>query len=165
MNSHGKPEGARLGWQVLETTYPFATPWLKLRQDRVRIAGKDDIIYTYIQGNAAVFVVPVTADGQVILIRQYRYTVDAWCLEVPAGGTHDREGVSLEDVAREELAEEIGGTCAAIDRVADFAPATAGRIAIRPYTPIHAPYFNRTGLYRHTPDLAPRLEQGQVIHL
>ena len=125
MNSHGKPEGARLGWQVLETTYPFATPWLKLRQDRVRIAGKDDITYTYIQGNAAVFVVPVTADGRVVLIRQYRYTVDAWCLEVPAGGTHDREGVSLEDVAREELAEEIGGTCAAIERVADFYPSTS----------------------------------------
>lgn len=125
VSARDKPEGARLGWQLLETSYPFATPWLKLRQDRVRIAGRGDITYTYITGNAAVFVVPVTVDGQVVLIRQYRYTIDAWCLEVPAGGTHDRAGVALEDVAREELAEEVGGTCETMERVADFYPSTS----------------------------------------
>jgi len=115
-----KPEGARLGWRLLETSYPFETPWLKLRQDRVRIEGEGDITYTYLHGNAAVFVVPVTADGRVLLIRQYRYPIDSWSLEVPAGGTHDRAGIALEDVAREELAEEVGGSCASIERIATF---------------------------------------------
>lgn len=125
MSFDDKPEGAKIGWQLLETTYPFATPWLKLRQDRVRIAGTGEITYTYIQGNAAVFVVPVTGDGQIVLIRQYRYTIDAWSLEIPAGGTHDRAGVPLEDVAREELCEETGGTCAAIERIATFYPSNS----------------------------------------
>ncbi len=54
--------------------------------------------------------VPVTADGQIVLIRQYRYPIDEWCWELPAGGLHDHDG-SLEALARKELAQEIGASC------------------------------------------------------
>jgi ADP-ribose pyrophosphatase len=120
MSHSDKPEGAKLGWSVLETRYPVTTPWLTLRQDRIHIADKGEITYTYIEASPAVFIVPVTSDGQVLLIRQYRYTVDTWCLEVPAGGTHDRAGVPLAEVAREELREEIGGVCEIIEHIAAF---------------------------------------------
>jgi ADP-ribose pyrophosphatase len=55
-------------------------------------------------------VVPVTADGQIVLIRQYRYPIDEWRWELPAGGLHDHDG-SLEALARKELAQEIGASC------------------------------------------------------
>jgi len=55
-----------------------------------------------------VWVVPVTADGHVVLIRQFRYTVDDWCWAVPAGGFHDFAGGPI-DLAKRELAEEVGG--------------------------------------------------------
>lgn len=120
---HDKPEGERLGWHLLETTYPFATHWLKLRQDRIRIEGANsEITFTYIDNGPAVIVVPVTAEGNIALIRQYRYTVDEWCVEVPAGGTHDAEGASMEEVARKELREEIGATCAGLEFVSLFYP-------------------------------------------
>jgi ADP-ribose pyrophosphatase len=64
--------------------------------------------YTYIEGVGAVWVVPVTVEAEVVLIRQFRYTVDDWCWEVPAGGFHDFDGSPME-VARRELAEEVGG--------------------------------------------------------
>jgi hypothetical protein len=35
--------------------------------------------------------------------------------------------------------------------------ASSGRIAIRPYTPIRTPYFNRIGLYRHTSSVRARV--------
>ncbi len=118
-----KPVGASAGWYLLETTYPFSTRWLRLRQDRVRLDGSEgEITFTYVDNEPAVIVVPVTAEGEVVLIRQYRYTVDEWCLEVPAGGTHDAEGVSLEEVARKELCEELGATCAGLDFVGMFYP-------------------------------------------
>lgn len=120
MNKQDKPLGAKLGWKRLSTSYPFVTPWLRLRQDRIHIEDKGEIAYTYRESNGAVGIVPITDDGQIVMIRQYRYTVDDWCLEIPAGGTHDREGVALEEVAREELREETGATCRELRRVASF---------------------------------------------
>ena len=106
-----KPLGEKLGWHTKETAYPFVTNWLTIRQDRIEIEGKGEIEYAYRESRGAVLIVPVTRDKRMVLIRQYRYTVDDWCLEVPAGGMHDREGIAPEEVAREELHEEAGATC------------------------------------------------------
>jgi len=111
MSKQDKPVGAKLGWRVLETTYPFADEWRKLRQDRVHIEGEGEQTFTYTEHAGAVAVVPVTRDGRIVLMRQYRYAVDDWCLEVPAGGMHDTGDASLEEVARKELSEELGATC------------------------------------------------------
>jgi ADP-ribose pyrophosphatase len=109
--TNDKPQGEKAGWHLLDTTYPFVTKWIKLRQDHVRLAGNGEVYFTYIDSPGAVGVVPVTRDGNMVLIRQYRYTVDEWCIEIPAGGMHDSNGASLEQVAREELRQEVGGTC------------------------------------------------------
>ena len=115
-----KPEGAKLGWRIVASAYPFATPWMRLRQDRIAIAGKGDATYTYEERADAVGIVPVTRDGTVLLIRQYRYPLDRWCLEIPAGGMRDHPDATPEDVARIELREEVGATCAAMLPVGFF---------------------------------------------
>lgn len=120
-----KPIGRALGWRVVATRYPFATNWIQLRQDDVTIPGAGQITYTYLHQSPAIYVVPVTADGRFVLIRQYRYPVDAWCLEIPAGGSHDRPHVPLGDVARAELREEIGASCGPIEKVGTFYSANA----------------------------------------
>jgi len=51
-------------------------------------------------------------------VHYHRYAVDDWCYEIPAGGI--KKGQSLEDAARTELLEEIGGTVATLDYVASF---------------------------------------------
>ncbi|MGA7730129.1 MAG: NUDIX hydrolase [Chloroflexia bacterium] len=106
-----KPLAKKLGWHLKETTYPFGTKWLTIRQDRIEIEGNGEIEYAYRESRGAVVIVPITGDRHMVLIRQYRYTVDDWCLEVPAGGLYDREGAAPEEVAREELHEEAGATC------------------------------------------------------
>lgn len=103
-----KPNGRDLGWRRLETTYPFRYHMFRVRQDRVRWPDGKVAPYAYVQGCGAVWIVPVTTDGEVVLIRQFRYTVDDWCWEVPAGGFHDFSGSPI-DLARQELAEEVGG--------------------------------------------------------
>ncbi len=55
----------------------------------------------------AVSVVPVTGDGQVVLVRQYRAALDAHLLEIPAG-KRDVADEPPEETARRELAEEVG---------------------------------------------------------
>jgi ADP-ribose pyrophosphatase len=50
--------------------------------------------------------VPVPEPGQVILIRQFRYAVNRWLWELPAGSVD--EGEEPEAAARRECHEEIG---------------------------------------------------------
>ncbi len=104
-----KLNGVALGWQHLATDYPYIHWMFRVRRDQVRWPDGHVAPYVYVQATGAVWVVPVTADGQVILIRQFRYTLDDWSWEVPAGGFHDFTGSPL-DLAKRELAEEVGGT-------------------------------------------------------
>jgi len=97
------------GWECLSTDYPYTYPMFRVRQDQVRWPDGHLAPYAYVQGTDAVWVVPITVDRQVVLIRQLRYTIADWCWEVPAGGFHDFRGTPLE-LAKRELAEEIGGT-------------------------------------------------------
>jgi ADP-ribose pyrophosphatase len=51
--------------------------------------------------------VPLTADGELVLVRQYRHGSRASSLEIP-GGLHDSAGEQPEEGAARELAEETG---------------------------------------------------------
>ncbi len=104
-----KPVGARLGWILLGTKYLYRSPWFHLRQDRVRLPSGELITYTYQEHAGFVIIVPVTERGDIVLIRTYRYTVDDWVWELPAGGLGNRPGESLLEVAQSELQEEVGG--------------------------------------------------------
>lgn len=85
----------------------WSCPWYSVRQDEIITPDGKRGVYNVVQHPGAVWVVPVTPAGEIVLLRHYRYTVDDWCFEVPAGGLKD--GQSPEDAARAELREEIGG--------------------------------------------------------
>lgn len=54
----------------------------------------------------AVSIVPILPDGSVVLVREYRYPLDAWCVAFPAGLIDP--GESIEEAVRRELMEETG---------------------------------------------------------
>ena len=54
----------------------------------------------------SVVLLPMTAPDRIILVRQYRYLVDRWLWELPAGTREPRE--SLEGAALRECHEEVG---------------------------------------------------------
>ncbi|MFN2273121.1 MAG: NUDIX hydrolase [Anaerolineae bacterium] len=97
------------GWQRLATDYPYAFRMFRVRQDQARWPDGQVRTFSYIQTSGAVWVVPVTGDGQIVLIRQFRYMLDDWQWEVPAGGFHDFSGDPIE-LAKHELEEEVGGS-------------------------------------------------------
>ncbi len=115
-----KPEAARIGWRVLGSRLPFESPVNRMRADRLEVPGRGEIQYSYLERGESVIIVPVTTDGRLVLIRQYRYPVDEHCFEFPAGCCRDTEGQSLEGVARKELREEIGATAASLEYVSWF---------------------------------------------
>ncbi len=114
-----KPQGQRIGWLCLDTDYPFTCHMYRIRRDRVRLPSGVETDYAYMESKGAVWIVPVTDDGQIVLIKQYRYAVDDWTWEVPAGGRHDHTG-SDEELARRELSEEVGATCRSLENVGWF---------------------------------------------
>ncbi len=126
---HDKPTGRELGWERLNTQYPFAGRRYKVRQDRVRLPNGSEIDYAYTESEGGVWVIPVTEDGEIVLIRQYRYSPDVWCWEAPAGSLFDHEG-SLEDLARRELVEEIGAVCDELEYVTWFYGAVSASDAV-----------------------------------
>ena len=54
-----------------------------------------------------VMVLPLTADGEVVMVRQYRHGIEAVSLELP-GGLIDPSDTCPEAAARRELEEETG---------------------------------------------------------
>jgi ADP-ribose pyrophosphatase len=59
-----------------------------------------------VRQRGSVATLPVHHDGRVVLVRQYRYAVDAMVWELPAGRRDP--GETAEEGARRELEEEVG---------------------------------------------------------
>jgi 8-oxo-dGTP pyrophosphatase MutT (NUDIX family) len=105
-------------YTTLSSRYLWQSRWYNLRQDELQATNGHQFTYTLVESPGAVWIVPVTRDGQVVLINQYRYTVDAWCFEVPAGNIEP--GTDPASAAARELHEEIGGTAGTLVAVTDF---------------------------------------------
>ena len=95
-------------WTVLTSEYLAREPWYTVRVDRVQLPSGTIIPKYWISEYPPwVNVVAVTADGRVVLIRQYRHGIGRVHFEIPAGTT-DPGDTSLELAARRELLEETG---------------------------------------------------------
>jgi 8-oxo-dGTP pyrophosphatase MutT (NUDIX family) len=82
------------------------TPWLGVREDTVEFADGRQSPYTVIECGHCVGVLPLTDDGNVLMVRQYRYIAGRYTWEMPTGGV--RLGEPYEQAAQRELAEEAG---------------------------------------------------------
>lgn len=105
-------------YQRLSSRRVWQTRWMTLREDQIKLPDGSQGVYTVIERPEAVWIIPLLADGQMVLIWNYRYTVGRWLWEVPAGSI--APGVSPEEMARRELSEEIGGAAASLECVATF---------------------------------------------
>jgi len=76
-------------------------------------AGGDLIRYP-----GAVVILPVLADGSIVLIRNYRFAVDQTLYELPAGCLE--KGEPPERCAARELAEETGYTAGGLEKLSAF---------------------------------------------
>ncbi len=94
-------------WQVLTDTSLISQRWLEVREQRVRLANGHEIDrFHLIQGPSWAGVLCLTADQQVVLVRQYRHGLGGASLELPAGVIEPSEAPL--DAARRELREETG---------------------------------------------------------
>lgn len=112
-------DAARDGFTVASSRVTHEGMLTTLRVDTVRMPDGEAVEREIAQRPNAVAMVPVTDDGDVILVRQYRHAVGAYELEIPAG-LLDVDGESEELAAQRELAEEIGATAGTLRRLIRF---------------------------------------------
>lgn len=97
-----------LTWKTLSSEYLFKDNWLRARKDRCQRAdGKIIDPYYVLEYMDWVTALPVTSDGKVILVKQYRHALGEVSIELP-GGCVDDTDAALEDAIRREMLEETG---------------------------------------------------------
>jgi ADP-ribose pyrophosphatase len=93
--------------QVVATDRIFDGKMIGVRVDTLHTHDGASYTREVVEYGVAVVLVPVDADGRILLVRQYRHPVGEWLLELPAGGMDD-DDASPEAAALRELREETG---------------------------------------------------------
>ena len=79
---------------------------LNLRRDTVTVPG-GTAYREIVEHNGAVAIVPITKEGKLVMVKQFRYPSGKVLLEIPAGKI-DKGETNPEETARRELKEETG---------------------------------------------------------
>ncbi len=94
-------------WEILNSERLLETPYFTLRSDRLRLPdGAVKEAYYVLERPDAAIIFPLTKEGEVVLVRQYRPPLDRMELGLPAGLVED--GERPEAAGRRELLEETG---------------------------------------------------------
>ena len=84
----------------------FTGRLIKVDSDRVKLSDGVEATREVVHHPGAVTIMAITAEDELILVRQFRYATGETLLELPAGVPN--KGESGEEAARRELAEETG---------------------------------------------------------
>ncbi|WP_369896558.1 NUDIX domain-containing protein [Erwinia aeris] len=93
--------------KTLESRQIYRNRWMSLKEDRILRADGSEGLYSVIEKEDFVVVIPVEND-EVYLVEQYRYPLGHRTTELPQGSWECSHEVAPEDVARGELKEETG---------------------------------------------------------
>lgn len=110
-------------WKVLESTEIAKNPHFRLRSDRCELPDGRVIPNYYVMEHSDwVNVIPVTHDGKIVLINQYRHAAGEVCIEIPAGAVDPEDQGDHKKAALRELEEETGYVADDIRLVAKHRP-------------------------------------------
>lgn len=104
----------------ISTERVFKGKVFSVDRDRVRLPHGRESTQDVVRHSRSVVLVPVPEPGKVVLIRQYRYAINQWMWELPAGSVD--EGETPEQAAARECHEEIGKVPATVVRLAALYP-------------------------------------------
>jgi len=108
-------------WKTLSSRTRVDFPLFKVFEDLVKLPNGLELDYYRIEKIPVVTILPIFRDS-VVMVRQYRYPIQAYSLELPAG--HVASAEIPEECARRELKEETGFTASKIEKLSSYNPST-----------------------------------------
>jgi len=95
-------------WTTLGSRTLLEDRWIRLRADHIRTGSGAEIAPWYVLDYPDwCAVVPLTEDGRLVMVRQWRHAAQCWSLELP-GGVMDPGDSDPVAAGRRELREETG---------------------------------------------------------
>lgn len=86
---------------------------MKVYKDYIQVNGHE-AVWDFFHHNGGAAVIPVTSEGKILIVRQYRNAIDRYTLEIPAGAFDSTVESGKECVMR-ELEEETGYKAEKVD--------------------------------------------------
>lgn len=148
----------RTRWTLLESRRKFSDRLISVHHDRYRLQdnGRTND-FTVIRTSDWINVIPVTPDGRLVFIRQFRHGIREVTLEIP-GGAVDRRDADPRMAAERELREETGFAASTWEHLGYVTPNPALQ-ANRCHT------FLATGAYRAGDPCLDPYERIEVVSL
>lgn len=110
-------------WTKLGSRTLYQGERVLIREDLLELPDGQQRSYPAMRLGSSAGVVALTAQGEVILVRQYRHIPGEFCWEVPGGGM--QPGESPEAGAQRELREEAGYRAGRLTRLGGLWPNNA----------------------------------------
>lgn len=147
-----------------------------LEVDRVRMPSGHLVNMEIVRHPGSVVMLPMPSPDRIILVRQYRYTIDRWIWELPAGSL--KPGEDPVKAAARECEEEIGLVPRSVRRMRSFYP-TPGfcdeEMIFFRCTDLHDPSPDSTATRDADEDLEPKtfsiedarrlVAEGEIVDL
>ncbi len=106
--------------ELLARTTVYKGRIFQLEIDIVKLPTGHTVEMEIVRHPGSVVLLPIPEPGKIILIRQYRYTIDRWIWELPAGSL--KPGEDPDQAAARECEEEIGLAPAKLTRLRGYYP-------------------------------------------
>lgn len=135
----------------------YAGRIFRLEVDRVSLPTGHTLDMEVVRHPGSVVLIPVPAPGRIVLIRQYRYTLDRYIWELPAGSL--KPGEDPDAAASRECEEEIGLVPGRIERLQAFYPTPGFCDELMTFyrcMDLRAPDANSTAQKDEDEDIEPR---------
>ncbi len=127
----------------LSQTEAFQGRIFTITVDRVTLPNGRTVTLDMVRHRGSVVLIPMRDDGHVVLIRQYRYALDRWIWELPAGSLDPGEDPVA--AAARECEEEIGLVPARVEFAGSWYPTPGFCTEVMNY-------YRLTGLREPDPD-------------
>lgn len=94
-------------YETLSHRLVYENAWIRLWEDDIRLPNGDKGMYAYTERvDAGSMVIAMTKEGQILLLREWRYPIQDWTYCFPFGGRLSREDALT--TAKREFEEETG---------------------------------------------------------
>jgi ADP-ribose pyrophosphatase len=147
-----------------------------LEVDRVVLPSGHTVEMELVRHPGSVVLLPMPSPKEIVLIRQYRYSIDRWIWELPAGSLKPNE--NPDEAAARECEEEIGLFPERVERLRSFYP-TPGfcdeEMIFFRCTDLQTPPVGSTAHQDEDEDLEPRtfgleearrlVREGEIVDL